>query len=137
MENQWTSGLFSCMDDVETACLTWFCPCVTFGRIADIADEGRNVIGSSCKKCGLCYGLLCFMVAFPWLLSCTYRTKILRKFGIPDSPATDCLIHCFCDRCALCQEYRELKNRGVDPSIGWDGNVQRKMAAPTSQKMMG
>ncbi|XP_010487772.1 PREDICTED: protein PLANT CADMIUM RESISTANCE 7-like [Camelina sativa] len=129
MENQWTSGLFSCMDDVETTCLTFCCPCVTFGWIAE------GAVG--CKRCGLSYVLRSFVVALPCLLSCTYRTKIRRKFGLPESPGSDCLTHCFCDRCALCQEYRELKNRGVDPSIGWDGNVQRKMAAPMSQKMMG
>ncbi|WZZ60171.1 hypothetical protein YC2023_060278 [Brassica napus] len=28
------------------------------------------------------------------------------------------ITHCFCEYCALCQEYRELKNRGLDPSIG-------------------
>ncbi|CAH2053384.1 unnamed protein product, partial [Thlaspi arvense] len=133
MENQWSSGLCSCMEDGKTACLTCFCPCVTFGRIADIADEGR----SGCAKCGICYGLICFLVASPCLFSCTYRTKIRSKFGLPESPASDCLTHCFCEFCALCQEYRELKNRGLDPSLGWDGNRHRTMSPPTGQHMMG
>jgi len=30
----------------------------------------------------------------------------------------DCLVHFCCETCALCQEYRELKNRGYDLSIG-------------------
>jgi hypothetical protein len=30
----------------------------------------------------------------------------------------DCLVHFCCETCALCQEYRELKNRGYDMSIG-------------------
>ncbi|EOA29686.1 hypothetical protein CARUB_v10016079mg [Capsella rubella] len=132
-DNQWTSGLCQCAEDGETVCLTCFCPCVTFGRIADIADEGR----SGCPRCGILYGLLCFFVGLPCLFSCTYRTKIRNRFGLPESPASDCLTHCCCECCALCQEYRELKNRGVDPSIGWNGNVQRRMAPPMNQQMMG
>ncbi|KAF2557808.1 hypothetical protein F2Q68_00017352 [Brassica cretica] len=114
MENQWTSGLCSCMEDGKTVCLTCFCPCVAFGRIANIADEGNH----GCGECGIFYGLICCVVGLPCLFSCTYRTKIRRKFGLPESPASDCITHCFCESCALCQEYRELKNRGLDPSIG-------------------
>ncbi|AEE76101.1 Protein PLANT CADMIUM RESISTANCE 7 [Arabidopsis thaliana] len=133
MEKQWTSGLFSCMEDSETACLTCFCPCVTFGRIADISDEGRT----GCGRCGVFYGLICCVVGLPCLFSCTYRTKIRSKFGLPESPTSDCVTHFFCECCALCQEHRELKTRGLDPSIGWSGNMQRTMAPPMSQQMMG
>jgi hypothetical protein len=35
-----------------------------------------------------------------------------------ESPCWDCCVHFFCLRCALCQEYRELKNRGFDVSVG-------------------
>jgi hypothetical protein len=28
------------------------------------------------------------------------------------------LVHFFCEPCALCQEYRELRNRGFDMGIG-------------------
>ncbi|XP_033148519.1 cell number regulator 13-like [Brassica rapa] len=54
----------------------------------------------------------------PCVYSCTFRAKIRSKFGLPDAPAPDWITHCFCEYCALCQEYRELKNRGLDPSIG-------------------
>ncbi|KAJ6312514.1 hypothetical protein OIU77_014107 [Salix suchowensis] len=42
----------------------------------------------------------------------------------------------------LCQEYRELKNRGFDLSIGWHGNMERQKrlaaatAPPTEERMM-
>ncbi|KAA8532534.1 hypothetical protein F0562_032650 [Nyssa sinensis] len=42
--------------------------------------------------------------------------------------------------CALCQEYRELKNRGFDMTIGWEGNVQRQnggVAMAPSASVMG
>lgn len=37
---------------------------------------------------------------------------------LKEEPCGDCLLHCFCEACALCQEYRELKNRGYNMSVG-------------------
>ncbi|RLM73122.1 cell number regulator 11-like [Panicum miliaceum] len=36
---EWSFGLFDCFDDVGACCLTLFCPCVTFRRIAAIVDQ--------------------------------------------------------------------------------------------------
>ncbi|GAA0162481.1 hypothetical protein LIER_39418 [Lithospermum erythrorhizon] len=49
----------------------------------------------------------------------------------------NCLVTSFCpcitfggqydlEGCALCQEYRELKNRGFDMAIGWQADIDRK-----------
>nr|GEY00694.1 hypothetical protein [Tanacetum cinerariifolium] len=68
---KWSTGLCDCTDDVSNCCITCWCPCITFGQIAEIADRGTT-------------------------------------------------------SCALCQEYRELKNRGFDMAIGWHGNMARQ-----------
>ena len=44
---------------------------------------------------------------------------------LAEQPCNDCLVHYCCERCALCQEYRELKHRGFNPSLGWEGNLKR------------
>ncbi|KAL3719402.1 hypothetical protein ACJRO7_004373 [Eucalyptus globulus] len=50
--------------------------------------------------------------------------EILRnRFNLIESPAPDWITHFFCECCALSEGYRELKNRGLDPSIGWQGNA--------------
>ncbi|MQL89670.1 hypothetical protein Taro_022252 [Colocasia esculenta] len=36
----WSTGLCDCCDDPGNCCLTCWCPCVTFGRIAEITDRG-------------------------------------------------------------------------------------------------
>lgn len=54
----------------------------------------------------------------PWILSCTNRSKIRARYGLMEYPAPDWMVHFFCGICALCQEYRELQLRGLDPSIG-------------------
>ncbi|KAL2479076.1 protein PLANT CADMIUM RESISTANCE 6 [Forsythia ovata] len=135
----WKSELFDCMKDPQNALITAFFPCVTFGQIAEIVDSGHTSCGSS----GMMYGVIAFCIAMPCIMSCTYRTKLRSKFGLIETPAPDWAVHCFCEWCALCQEYRELKERGYDPSIGWLGNEmaqqqQQKfpMAAPMGQRMM-
>lgn len=72
----------------------------------------------ACATNGIWYTLIAICIGMPCLMSCGYRSKLRAKFGLVESPAPDCLVHCFCDYCALCQEYRELYARGLDPSIG-------------------
>ncbi|KAG4184539.1 hypothetical protein ERO13_A09G177850v2 [Gossypium hirsutum] len=139
----WKTGLFDCMDDPVNALITVCFPCVTFGQVAEIVDEGRT----SCASNGLLYGVIALLIGIPCILSCGYRTKLRNKFQLSESPAPDWVVHCFCDCCALCQEYRELHQRGWDPSTGWHGNLARRqnmhqqqqyvMMAPINQTMMG
>ncbi|XXG51032.1 hypothetical protein AAC387_Pa02g4901 [Persea americana] len=90
-----------------TACI----PCVTFGEIAEIVEEGEE---SSCA-CAITYGAIAFFIGTPCLLSCCYRTKLRSKYALEEDPAPDWITHFFCEWCAPCQEYRELKARGLDP----------------------
>ncbi|XP_038987623.1 cell number regulator 2-like isoform X2 [Phoenix dactylifera] len=123
----WSTGLCDCCEDAGNCCLTCFCPCVTFGRIAEIVDRGST----SCGTAGLLYTLMMFVVGPPWIYSCFYRTKLRRQYSLPKEPCNDCLVHCFCHHLALCQEYRELQHRGFDMIIGWQGNMERKGQAAT------
>ncbi|XP_057770550.1 protein PLANT CADMIUM RESISTANCE 7-like [Salvia miltiorrhiza] len=141
-ENEpWKSHLFDCMKNPQNAIITLLFPCVTFGQIAEILDNGST----SCATSGILYSCIAFCIGMPCLMSCGYRSKLRAKFGLVESPAPDCLIHCFCEYCALCQEYRELEDRGFDPSIGHAGNEAKQqrqrlqqfgMTPPMQQRMM-
>ncbi|XP_054777013.1 cell number regulator 1-like isoform X2 [Prosopis cineraria] len=115
---QWSSDLFHCVDDPSL--FTCFCPCLTFGRIAEIVDKGTP----SCSSSGLSYGLLA-LTGLACLYSCNYRSKMRAQYDLPEAPCMDCLVHFCCEACALCQEYRQLKNYGFDLSIGWEANMER------------
>ncbi|GMN56677.1 hypothetical protein TIFTF001_025785 [Ficus carica] len=96
---------------------------------------------SACSTSGFLYELIAFCIAIPCIMSCTYRTKLRSMYRLVESPAPDWVTHVFCEWCALCQEYRELQRRGLDPSIGWQGNVARgqqhvNMMPPVRQNMM-
>ncbi|KAL6351057.1 hypothetical protein AAG906_031643 [Vitis piasezkii] len=107
---------------ISLGCLTFWCPCVTFGRIAEIVDRGST----SCGVSGALYTLILCLTGCSCLYSCFYRSKLRGQYLLEESPCVDCCVHCWCEGCALCQEYRELQNRGFDLSIGWHGNMERQ-----------
>ncbi|KAM0949132.1 putative PLAC8 motif-containing protein [Dioscorea sansibarensis] len=132
----WTTGLCDCTDDCGTCWMTCCCPCVTFGMVAEITERGNT----SCGTSGSLYTLLMCFTGCQWIYSCLNRSKLRAEYSLEESPCNDCLVHCCCEPCALCQEYRELQNRGFDLKIGWRGNMEKKaqeMAmAPNVQKGM-
>ncbi|KAK8931122.1 Cell number regulator 10 [Platanthera zijinensis] len=105
---RWSTGLFDCFEDFGTCCLAFFCPCITFGRIAEIIDRGST----SCGVDGGLYALLLCSTGCHWMYSCFYRSKMRTLFFLEEGPCADCLVHLCCETCALAQEYRELRNRG-------------------------
>ncbi|KAG6399044.1 hypothetical protein SASPL_140518 [Salvia splendens] len=119
---RWTTGLFDCFEDVQNSIITCFCPCITFGQVAEVVDRGSV----SCGASGALYTLIAVVTGWPCLYSCFYRTKMRRQYALPEIPCPDILVHCCCEPCALAQEYRELKNRGFDMTLGWDGNADKQ-----------
>ncbi|KAM5567674.1 protein PLANT CADMIUM RESISTANCE 11-like [Rosa sericea] len=123
----WSTGLCDCCDDLSSCSLTCWCPCITFGRIAEIVDRGS----SSCGVSGTLYSLMLCLMGCSCLYSCFYRSRLRGQYFLEEKPCADCCVHFCCEVCALCQEYRHLQNQGFDMSIGWYGNVhkQRRLAA--------
>ncbi|XVE53324.1 hypothetical protein DITRI_Ditri02bG0195200 [Diplodiscus trichospermus] len=104
----WTTGLFDCMEDPTNTLTTALFPCVTFGQIADVLDNGHT----TCATSGIIYAFA------PCLVSGPYRKKLRQRYGLVEAPASDWIIHSMFEPCALCQEYRELNNRGINPALG-------------------
>ncbi|PKA47191.1 Protein plant cadmium resistance 2 [Apostasia shenzhenica] len=121
----WSTDLCDCTDDCGNCCMTCFCPCVTFGRIAEIVDRGST----SCGTAGTLYAVLYMLSCCHCLYSCFTRKKMRAQYSLAERPCNDCCVHCCCEFCALCQEYRELNNRGFDMTIGWQMNAERQARA--------
>ncbi|KAB5534927.1 hypothetical protein DKX38_018131 [Salix brachista] len=112
---RWSSGLCDCFSDTPGCCLACWCPCITFGRIAEITDKGAT----PCAFSGAIYVLLLLLFpGFARCYSCCYRSKLRKQYMLEGNLCTDCLVHWFCQPCALCQEYSELKHRGFDMAAG-------------------
>ncbi|KAI3720143.1 hypothetical protein L6452_21054 [Arctium lappa] len=118
---QWSSSLCGCLSDISSCCCTLWFPCVTFGRNAEILDKGT----SSCAASGAVYLVLCMFTGCECVFTSIYRAKLRHEYALPARPCNDFLVHLFCECCALCQEYRELKYRGLDPALGWHGNLRK------------
>ncbi|KAK8960067.1 Cell number regulator 9 [Platanthera guangdongensis] len=123
----WSTGLCGCTEDCGNCCTTCFCPCVTFGRVAEIVDRGST----SCAAAGTVYALLGMLTCCHCIYSCFNRKKMRAQYSLQEQPCNDCCVHCCFELCALCQEYRELKNRGFDMAIGWELNVARQTRTTT------
>ncbi|XP_073131187.1 protein PLANT CADMIUM RESISTANCE 2-like [Henckelia pumila] len=120
--SEWSSGLFDCFSDVPNCCLTCWCPCITFGRIVEIVDKGSTSSGAS----GTWFALVAGVTGCSCIYSRIYRSRMRTQYMLPESPCGDFLVHCCCEACALCQEYRELQHRGFDMSLGWNGNMEKQ-----------
>ncbi|XP_034686247.1 protein PLANT CADMIUM RESISTANCE 2-like [Vitis riparia] len=118
-EVPWSTCLCGCCSDVANCCITCWCPCITFGQIAEIVDKGTV----SCCASGAAYTALACLTGGACFFSCFYRTKLRKQFRLKGSPCSDCLVHCCCETCSLWQEYRELTRRGFDMSLGCEGNM--------------
>ncbi|XP_048133197.1 cell number regulator 2-like [Rhodamnia argentea] len=117
-QNIWSSNICHCFDHPSSCWTTFFCPCVTFGRIAVFADEGN----SSCVAKGALYCLAaaltgCFLGG-ACCCGCYYRGRLRTRFMWKQSACHDSCVHCCCHCCALCQEYRQLQSLGYDPRKG-------------------
>ncbi|XP_010459003.1 PREDICTED: protein PLANT CADMIUM RESISTANCE 2-like [Camelina sativa] len=116
-EEEWSTGFCDCFSDCSNCCITFWCPCITFGQVAEIVDQGST----SCGTAGALYALITAVIGCGCIYSCFYRK------------------HFCCELCALTQQYRELKHRGFDMSLRWAGNVERQnqgavaMGAPVFQ----
>ncbi|OIV94124.1 hypothetical protein TanjilG_29224 [Lupinus angustifolius] len=118
----WSTGLCHCCSDCHSCCLTLWCPCISFGRIAEITDKGT----SSCCVQGTLFFILAGFAHVASCYACIYRTKLRRLYGIEGNQCKDCLASCLCIHLSICQSYRELQARGFDLSAGWNGNVEMR-----------
>ncbi|KAL4346468.1 hypothetical protein GQ457_17G016260 [Hibiscus cannabinus] len=127
-EGLWTTGICECYGDVSNCkhrkfrLFTGICPCVTMGRNSEIVNRGEI----ACRSASLIH-LASGVVLFGWIFGSKNRRKLRQHFSLPESPLPDWSTHLLCMWCALCQEHRELRTRGADPSLGWEGNLAKWM----------
>lgn len=78
-----------------------------------------KLLHAACGVSGTLYTLMLCLTGCSCLYSCFYRSKLRGQYFLEERPCTDCCVHCCCEECALCQEYRELMHHGFDMSIGF------------------
>ncbi|XP_042047605.1 protein PLANT CADMIUM RESISTANCE 10-like [Salvia splendens] len=141
---QWSSGICACFDDMQSCCVGLICPCYLFGRNAESLGSG-TLIGS-CMMHFVLWALvntLCcvmtegVMLGAPGCLvacyACGYRRTLRENYNLEEAPCGDFVTHFFCHLCAMCQEYREIRERSQDLNSSSRNMVE--LAAPPVQNM--
>ncbi|KAH7667336.1 PLAC8 motif-containing protein [Dioscorea alata] len=128
---QWSSGICACCDDMPSCCIGSFCPCFLFAKNAEFLGSGTlagscmthfvlwGLVNSLCCLCtgGILFGLTGSVVA---CYAGGYRRALRAKYNLQEAPCGDCATHVCCHLCAICQEYREIRERsqGSSPVLG-------------------
>lgn len=120
---EWSSGICACFDDMPSCCVGVFCPCFLFGKNAE--SLGSGTLAGSCMTHFILWGVvngLCCLLTEGALLgipgtvvacyACGYRKALRAKYNLQEAPCGDLTTHIFCHPCAICQEYREIRERG-------------------------
>ncbi|CAI9779591.1 unnamed protein product [Fraxinus pennsylvanica] len=141
---QWSSGICACFDDMPSCCIGLVCPCFLFGKNAEFLGSG-TLLGS-CMTHFILWGLVntlccvltdgiiwglpgCFVACY----ACSYRKTLRSKYNLQEAPCGDLFTHFCCHLCAICQEYREIRER----SGGWNSSDLNlvEVTAPPIQTM--
>lgn len=98
-DNDWTTGILGCMEDVPNCVFTMVCPCLAFGRVVEHLDDGNT----PCITAALVWYVIQQLTSCGCVYSYGYRKKLRRKYNLPSRPLPDWFVHYFCWSCAICQ----------------------------------
>lgn len=101
-DGRWSTGLFGAHGEYWNCLVTHLFPCITFGQIAEIVDEGTTPCCHASLSCLAVH--ICLGYCFTPMVTYVYRAKIRHKFNIPPGRCCgDFCIHFWCQCFALRQ----------------------------------
>lgn len=108
----WSNGLFGCFDDFNECLDGFFCCWCKLGYMQQRMAMGS--IGMDTGTCAVAFVVdyCCCGLGTP-IYTYNQRSQIKLRYNIADEGnCTSCLIAFCCDRCAICQQAREMTARG-------------------------
>ncbi|KAJ7445903.1 PLAC8-domain-containing protein [Mycena latifolia] len=124
-EREWSNDIFDCCADPLTFVVSWFVPCIIYGRNrarfqalesygAVSSDPVDGLVGGdSFMYCAAqCFGL-------GGIVGMIGRGQTRARYGISGSGCNDCMLSCCCAPCELTQESREIELE--EQSLGHPG----------------
>ncbi|KAK6521808.1 hypothetical protein TWF506_002012 [Arthrobotrys conoides] len=106
----WEHGMCSCFGDCGKCCMTFWCPCITYGKIQHRLRNNDMSGHSNCN--GHCWGFCALGICgVQWVMSMMQRGEIRQRYNLEGSGCGDCCRHFWCECCVLIQEDRETETR--------------------------
>nr|GAT60279.1 predicted protein [Mycena chlorophos] len=113
-EREWSRGVFTCLEDPLTCVVSWFLPCVSYGRnrarynALEAGNVSKDPMEGIISNESIIYGVAhCFGCG--GLIGMGGRAQTRGRYAIRGDGATDFLLACCCAPCSLTQESRELE----------------------------
>jgi len=129
MTARWSTTEFEINRDLGICWWGTWCCCLLSSQNSGIFGFGSNftqafvfivaiVLSIVLFKINALLGVIFLVTALisHWIYRVWMRSKIRESLSIPPSPVEDLFLHCFCPCCLVCQEAREAKSRGLDPT---------------------
>ena len=124
--HEWTTSLCGCSEDCGSTFDIVICPYCAVCRQMEAVD-GKS---DGCHL-GACAAILFLGPPAALILNFLNRRNISEKYGIGENVCVSCIIAFMFTSCGLCQQHRELTNRGVWPGSEFCGQPPPDYA-PTS-----
>ncbi|KAK6350480.1 hypothetical protein TWF718_003671 [Orbilia javanica] len=112
-------GMLSCFGDCGKCCVTFWCPCMTYGKIQHRLRHNDLEGYSNCNGACWGFGALMCLCGVQWVMSMIQRGEIRQRYNLKGSGFGDCCRHFWCECCALIQEDRELEARSATNVTGY------------------
>mmetsp|Transcript_18697 Transcript_18697/g.33827 ORF Transcript_18697/g.33827 Transcript_18697/m.33827 type:complete len:148 (-) Transcript_18697:1728-2171(-) len=101
-EEIWRTEFFDCLSNKIVCLFVALCP----GGACFI--QARTTEKATGFRVGVAFCLACFLGCIGMGFN---RSNIRKAYLIPGNYLKDCLLHCFCSPCAVCQEHEEVELR--------------------------
>ncbi|KAF2401914.1 PLAC8-domain-containing protein [Trichodelitschia bisporula] len=110
-QQEWHASGADCCSPLGTCCMSWFLPCVVYGRVHHRMHKDSQLQNWSMFN-GDCFGYYALTCCgFQWILQMMQRGELRQKYGLKGSGCTDCLCACCCTPCDLAQQDKEAEFR--------------------------
>ncbi|OIW22967.1 PLAC8-domain-containing protein [Coniochaeta ligniaria NRRL 30616] len=110
----WHESFLGCFSPIDLCCMTYCCPCVTFGKThhrlrKDVNLAGYEPINTSCLMV-----LAAGWVGCCWIPLAMQRADIRAKYNLQGDCLTDIAAACCCGLCDLVQQEKEATYQGLN-----------------------
>ncbi|KAF2621944.1 hypothetical protein BU25DRAFT_378627 [Macroventuria anomochaeta] len=120
----------------NSSCLSWWCPCILYGRTRHRMRTNGDMSKYSCcnTSCATFTGMAC--VGLSWILPLINRGDMRAKYNLTGNGCKDCLCACCCAPCDLMQQDKEVQHREEQgkPLLNQPGRADSMKYAPQWQQ---